>query len=132
MKLLSPAEPWNVSAVALSVVVQRLPFRAPRRHRLLTFLPVTRLLTASWTVAPADSVSVSTVPCFAVNDDEPSRSEEIRGAGGGGSALTAAVVAEMATNELARFEAVTTTRSARPMSAWLRPPRGAPAAPRSV
>src|SRR3982074_2676238 len=119
MKLLSPAEPWNVIAAALSVVVQRLPLPAPGRHWCLTFLPVTRLLTASSTVAPADSVSVSTVPFFAVNDDEPSRSEEIRGAGGGGSALTAAVVPEMATNELAPLDAVPPTRRARPMSPWL-------------
>ena len=66
-------------------------------------------------------MSVSTVPFLAANDDELSRSDEIRGggAGGGGSPLTVRVDAEIAIAEPAAFDAVTTARSTRPTSAWL-------------
>ena len=84
-----------------------------------TILPVTRLVTATWTVALVDSVSVSTVPFVEANDDELSRSEEIRSAGGGGSEVMTADVAEIATAEPASLVAVTTTRSTWPPSAWL-------------
>ena len=88
-----PFAPLKLSFAFWTVSLHLVPVFAFGLHLPATLRPFRRWVTTTATVAGFDSVSLSFVPLFALNEDEAKLAFEMTGGGGGGIALSKIAIA---------------------------------------